>query len=1099
VNGNGVYRLVGAVLLVSFVASAGTTFRDDRVSLNGTWKFQLRRDNQLLTSGPVSFGPVSASSQAMFLEPWPGETSQGRWRTAVPWPVSSTILGSEAAGIAPSQLWKPHPKQQGTTWWQADLGTTMPPLDSVRIHWVKPGQVTVQAEVSEDGSAWESWARASSARGELETWIKGPPKRVRFLKLTFAPAQFDGTRAIDIFRQGRDGSLGMWQPRIQRTWYEALRSFTPQDGFHRPGFQDSAWANIRVPGYWEAQKFSEPTWWQPDDTVGYYRRTFRLPERWQGRQVRLRFEGVNNSAQIWINGQEIGFHESGFTAFEYDVTPYLKFGAENLIALRVCKWTLTHEYDTDDVWFLGGIWRDTYLYALPAQRVEDFSLRTELDSQYKDAVLRARVVLRSDDPAGVHDCAVEGTLLDDKGSPVPVKGLSVRATLTGGSPLPLELAGYVENPRKWTAETPHLYGVVLRLKVDGRPVHEFRTTLGFRQVEVKGSSLLLNGVPLKVHGVVTTRANPNDAGEDWPAIFAREIRILKESNLNMIRSHTTPLEEDFLDLCDKHGIYVMPDVPYVWVNEWDFRYLTEGAVLRAREIYEQHKNRASVIIWHIGNENDLSSAFRGMGRAAVWLSENDPTRPVTICRNRADLTEFATSIHDLHYYPMREKQFLEPTEAPLLFGEFHALPEEIERLRDRGFVESWGRSLKLEWTEFEKRPWLLGGLICCWDDGSVNGDLGPRQWGVVDSKRQAKDVAYHIRKVFAPVRLSLAQPQLEGGVLKAGLSVENRYNFTDLEGFAFRWELHGAGKTLGSGELSYRVKPGSEAHFPLELKAPVGAEILRVSVHDREGYSVQNEEFPLTPSAASRRAEDMLKHTGVAKAVGKMKEYRVEWQPGAGLRVKTAKGAEILTVAELVLQKGKSRKDNEPVGEVVWEAAQQQEGAIVVPFSVSNAATGRLHFRFGANWVQASYQLNPSQELATREIGLKLLPASDWRNLVWDRASLWSSGPEGWADGPRERAPLENVVKTISRRNLYWLAVEGGAVGLFIAPDQGTTNFRSAGPGQGIVLSEFLNSGDFLGKFDRETTEKRLPAGKTQTGGVTIYLLKPSEWTRLAR
>ena len=1088
--------------LFASLGLGGDTFRDDRVSLHGAWKFQLRRDNQLLTSGPVSFGPVSASSQAMFLEPWPGVTSEGRWRTAVPWPVAATLLGSEPASIAPSQIWKPHAQQQGPSWWRADFEKSET-LASVRVLWAKPGPWSVTAETSEDGAQWQEWARVTAGAGDYETRVTGPSRGAHFLRLTFTPSQFEGVRGIQIFLQARDGSPTAWQPRIQRVWYEALRRVTPADEFQMPAFSDAGWADIQVPGYWEAQRFSEPTWWQPDDTVGYYRRTFNVPERWRGRHVRLRFDGVNNSAQVWVNGREIGYHESGFTAFEWDVTPFLRFGAQNVIAVRVAKWTLTHEYDTDDAWFLGGIWRDVYLYSLPAQRIDDFVLRTELDGEYRDAVLRARVSLRSDDPSRAYDCEVEGTLRDGQGNEVPLKGFRGRTALAGARRLELELSAVVPAPRKWTAETPHLYSVELRLRADGKPVHEFRSTVGFRQIEVKGPKLLLNGVPLKLRGVVTTRSNPHDAPEDRAAVFAREIRVLKESNVNAIRSHTTPLEEDFLDLCDQHGIYVLPDVPYVWVNEWDFRYLTEGAVSRAREVYEQHKNRASVILWHIGNENDLSSGYRGMGRAAIWLHENDPTRPVTICRNRADMTEFATAINDLHYYPMRETQFLKPTEAPLLFGEFHALPEEIARLADRGFVETWGRSLEKEWAEFEKRPWLAGGLICCWDDGSVNGNIGPRQWGVVNSQRQPKDVAYHIRKVFAPVRLSLEQPHFEAGRLRASLNIRNLYNFTDLDGYEFRWELRAKGERVAGGSAQYQVAPSAAATFPLDVEAPSGADTLRILVHDPQGYFVQNEDFAVTPAAAALPASAILDKAGVTARPGRPKSFRLDWRPGSGLSVRTPKGEELLAVVGLVLEHGKTRKENVPLGLVTYGDPRREAERLVVPFrAVGDGATlaeGQLTFEAGVSWLRASYEMTPVQALSIRDIGLRLRLAGQWQYAVWDRASLWSSGPEGWADGPTARAPLEDLARSGSRRNLYWLALEGGAPPVVVTPASNTMHLRFAGGPRELVLSDFLDSGDFLGKFDLETVEKKMPAGQQQTGGVTLYFLQPDQWARLAR
>ena len=1079
------------ILVAAAVALQGeTNFRADSISLNGTWKFDLRHDNQLTQTGPVRFGPVSASSQAVMIAPAPGLTSEGRWHTSVPWPVSVTVLDSTLGENASSQIWKPHPAQQGPTWWQADFGASQS-LAQVSVRWVKPGQAGILAETSDDGKAWRTWAQAEAKSGEPETRVAAPPQKGRHLRLTFSPTQFDGTRTISVWFSGSGGTLTPWAPRVQRVWYEELRKFTPQDTFHQSDFDDRAWKTIPVPSYWEVQKFSAPTWWQPDDTVGYYRRKFSVPDIWRNRSIRLRFEGVNNAAQIWINGKEVGYHESGFTQFEYDVGRYLRFGEENTVAIRVTKWTLTHEYDTDDVWFLGGIFRNVYLYSLPPQRIDDFTLKTELDSAYRDAVLKARVVLRTDEASHSFACEVEGSLVDASNREIPLDGFSARTTLAGRDPQYLELAAKVANPRKWTAETPYLYSLVLRFKVDGQIVQQVRHTIGFRQVEIRGASILLNGVPLKLRGVVTTRANPNDSGQDSAEVFAREIRILKQSNINALRSHTTPLEEEFLDLCDKHGIYILPDVPYVWVNEYDFRYLTEGAVLRAREVYEQHKNRTSVIIWHIGNENGLSSAFRGMGRAATWLHETDSTRPVTICSNRADPVEFGTEINDLHYHPMGQEQFRNPAKAPVLFGEFHALPEEVWRLKDRGFVETWGRSLNLEWAEFQKRPWVSGGLICCWDDGSVNGNIGPRQWGVVDSRRQPKDVAYHIRKVFAPVRLELEKARFEGDDLVADLAVTNRFDFTGLDGFRFAWLLTGSRGRIRSGLWNYRVRPGQTERFPLKLESAKGGEILSVEVFDPSGYSIQNERFPV----AGQQAPSWLADIGAGRKLKpgarevKTRRYRARWDAKTPLAVEDLRGTRLLSLADVIIQRAKSRAENVPAGAVRFEAPRIEGSALVAPFTVGDptAITGALRFEFSETAIRATYEWTPSQDFTLRESGLLLTLPVSAGEISWNRSSLWSSSPEGWADGPQEKVPLRSLEATGSRRNINWLtfSIPSGFVGL--APSSGTANFRLAESAR-LVWSDYTGSGDFLGKFDRETVEEKMKAGQKHQGSLVIRI-----------
>lgn len=1072
------------------------TFRDDRVPLNGEWRFQLRRDNRLLTAGPVEFGPVTASSQAAMIEPYTGgETSAGRWITSTPVPLAATIIPSEGGSSWSRQIWKPHPRQQGGTWWRIDLGPerTMRTVAGIRVNWVAPPDVTVRAELSSDGVKWAEWASSASERSSVDTWIRGIPERARYVRLHFTPAMFPGTRLIEVFLKGPDGALTPWLPLPRMAWYEKLRQYTPSDGFHLPDFDDASWSGIQVPSYWELAQFSEPTWWQPDDAVGYYRRVFTLPENWRGRQVRLRFEGVNNSARVWVNGQEIGYHESGFTVFEFDVTAHLKFGQPNTIAVRVCKWTLTHEYDTDDVWFLGGIWRDTYLYSLPARRIDDYTLVTELDEQYRDAVLRARLVLAGDAPFTGARYEVEGELKGPDGGAVPVDGLKAEGLLDGRAPLSIELAGRVRNPLKWTAETPHLYALTLRLRVEGSTVHEFSTAIGFRQVEVKGDRILLNGVPLRVQGTVTTRANPNDSGEDLKTVFAREIRILKESNINMIRSHTTPLEEDFLDLCDKHGIYVVPDVPAVWLNEGDYRNLAGGAVQRAREIHQQHKNRASVVMWHIGNENGPSSGYRPMGQAARWLSDNDPTRPVALCDNEASLAEYGAAVKDFHFYGWPP---LEPTAAPFLMGEFHGVPEEADRLKDRGFVESWGRSLKKGWDTIAGKPWIVGALICCWDDGSVNGNLGPRQWGLLDSKRHAKDLAFHVRKVYARVHLELADARLSAGRLNGALHVFNRYSYVDLSGHTFRWELLAGGRTAASGLIQCRVNPQSSTALPLSLTAPEGSEILRISVSDREGFLVQSEDFALTPEASGRKAASLLSHIGFTRRAGKPREFEYAWKAG-GLSVRGRDSAEWLTIPGLVVQTGKDRRTNIPLGEVHYGVPSHDAGKLIVPFTIAESR-GRLIFEEGANFLKARYEFTAANAMSIREIGLALRLPVGVKELAWNRAPLWNSAPAGWLDGPRGMASPEALAETVSRRDLHWLAFEAARRPILIAPSGDTMNLRFDSPPRGIVLSEFLSSQGFLGKYDLATIGKKVAAGETLSGGTTIYLLPPRSWAALS-
>jgi hypothetical protein len=1064
--------LCAALYLVAGASAA--TFRADRVPLGGVWKFELRRDNQLCQTGPVRFGPVSASSQALFLEPWKGQSQEGRWRTSVPWPLSATLIASNHAGFVPPdrQIWRPHKDQPGATWWHADLGQSRT-VAAVEVQWAQPGNVTATALTSEDGSHWQRWAEVGSTPATPRSLIEGPPRQARYVKIEFAPAQFAGTGRIDIYFAGRDGSRTAWQPVIQSAWFDELRRYAPRDGFEKASFNDAAWRDIQVPGYWEVQKFSEPTWWQPDETVGYYRRKFTVPEDWRGRGVRLRFEGVNNSAQVWVNGVEVGYHENGFTAFEYNVAPLVRFGAENTITVRAAKWSLTHDYDTDDMWFLGGIWRDVYLYSLPRTRIDDYTLKTEFDRGYRDATLSADLKLRADAPGRVE---LSGELRDAAGAAIAVHGFRATVDLAGGEQR-VTLAGRVRAPRQWNAETPYLYTLTLRLAQGGRVEHEFSQRVGFRQVEVRGSDLLLNGKPIKIHGAVTTRANPNDSGEPSSVVFEREIRLLKQANINTIRSHTTPLEEEFLDLCDRYGIYIMPDVPYVWVREEDFRYLTDGAIERAQGIYAQHKNRTSVILWHIGNENGVTSSTLGMGRASRWLHAADPTRPVMNCSNNADVGEFGTTIHDDHYSPLTRRIFQSPTESPVLFGEFHALPEIIARLDDRGLVETWGRSLGLEWAEFERRPWVVGGLICCWDDGSVNGNIGPRQWGILDSKRRPKGVHSHIARAFSPLKITVEQPRWQAGSFDARMTLANRNSFTDLTGFRFHWQLRAGAVEVGAGETRHTLAPGAQASVPVQLTATSQPDRLVLTVYDAQGFDVVHREFRIPLPGVSSVGELLAR---VAQAAQSTSKFRLRSTQPGGISVYDAKGLELVAVHGLVVSHGSGWNANQPFTDAAYDAARATTQSVEIPVRIPSAGlSGELRAQLEGDGVRFSYALRTDKPVEIREAGIAVKIPGDAR-LAWNRDAL---PPEATlAD-----APASGLAHVGSLRNVFWFTA---ARGLFFQPSGRVTNLRPIESRGEIAVSDFLGGDDFLGRFPAIEVERRIEPGKTLEGGFTLRLVE---------
>ena len=704
---------------------------------------------------------------------------------------------------------------------------------------------------------------------------------------------------------------------------------------------------------------------------------------------------------------------------------------------------------------LNGTWRDAYLYSLPLTRIEDFQIRTELDPVYVDAVLRAELKLRTFETTIPSSVRIEGFLFDAEGKEIPLKGFHAEPSLAGEYPVLVILTSPVKNPRKWTAETPYLYSLVIRLRQAEKIVQEFKTAIGFRQVEIAGMTLRINGVPIEIRGVVTAQTISTAAGESRDNHWIQEIRLLKEANINAIRSRWLPLEEKFLNLCDQHGIYVIPDVPYGRTKEEDPRYLPDDLTQQTKVIVDQHTNHPSVILWHAVSKNPPTAINLGGGRVALWLREHDPTRPVAVCSNVADPAKYGNTVTDLHYDPLTHVEFKEIYPTPVLFGEFHAVPDEIDRLRDKGFVETWGRSLQLEWTRFMERSWYVaGGLICGWDDGSVNGNLSLIQRTAEDSKLQKKPVYYYIRKAYAPVGLALRTPSFSAGRLNATLKVVNRYNFVNLDGFVFQWEICKESKVVASGREGYRVSPRSTFYFPLAFSVPQGADHLAFSILDPEGYCIVDQEFPLPSELTASSTDEILKKVGLqttgpislSPASGKliMDKYQAICVASHQLCVNDRGGKELFTLKGFAMQPEKSRWTTMQVEPIQYLPAQGKTHSLSIPFMVKGnlidkskewLISGAIRVEFGQSWIRFTYSFSSDRECVFPEAGLRLKLSSLLTQLSWNRDALNLATPKEWADNTLEQhISLKVLQAVISKRRLHWLSLEGENHMLLLIP-----------------------------------------------------------------
>ena len=437
---------------------------------------------------------------------------------------------------------------------------------------------------------------------------------------------------------------------LNGTWKFNFAEDAPQAplDFFNEGYDVSAWDDMKVPSCWEMQGYGYPIYtntkypfpYRPpyicrDNPVGSYVRTFTVPQEWKGGRIILHFGGVYSGHQVWVNGKEVGYSEDSCLPSEFDITDLVKEG-DNTLAVRVFKWTDGSYLEDADHWRMSGIHREVLLLYQPQVAIYDFGVRTKMDSDYKNAALWVRPVIAMDPDADVRTWNVVGRLYDPSGNKVG-DDMKITAAEIYHEKYPQRdnvhyplLEQKVENPLLWTAETPHLYNLVLSLyDAEGSLVEARSTKVGFREVKISGQQFLVNGVPVKLYGV-----NRHDHSEYGGKSVTREemeadIRLMKQFNFNSIRTCHYPNDPYIYDLCDKYGLYVMDEANLethgvggqisnepTWVSSF---------MERATRMVIRDRNHPSVVFWSLGNESGVGPNHAAM---AGWIEDYDPTRPI---------------------------------------------------------------------------------------------------------------------------------------------------------------------------------------------------------------------------------------------------------------------------------------------------------------------------------------------------------------------------------------------------------------------------------------------------------------------------------------
>ena len=408
---------------------------------------------------------------------------------------------------------------------------------------------------------------------------------------------------------------------LNGTWKFHLAD-TPEGtpaGFFNENFNDSKWDTIHVPSNWEMQGYGDPlfrnvtTPFSPNppyvpkeyNPTGSYRRTFTLPSGWKDNEIFLRMEKTASASFVWINGKEVGYNEGAQEPAEYNITRYLKPGL-NTIAVNVCKYSDGYYLENQDYWRLAGIFDDIWLFATPGINIFDWYATTDLDDSYTDARLDLSIDVKNYSEKPGNDFFLRTTLYDSEKKIVKAI-VSEKFPLQPKSGLNIKLSGNIENPDKWSTEFPNLYFLTFELiNSYGKTTEVITGRIGFKETEIKNQVFYLNGVAVKLNGINSHMQHPKLGHTMNEETIRKDLSLLKQFNINCVRTSHYPPVTRYLELADEYGIYIVDETgdeahatEYVsGLKEWEGMYRE-----RARRMVLRDRNHPSVLFWSAGNES----------------------------------------------------------------------------------------------------------------------------------------------------------------------------------------------------------------------------------------------------------------------------------------------------------------------------------------------------------------------------------------------------------------------------------------------------------------------------------------------------------------
>ncbi len=605
--------------------------------------------------------------------------------------------------------------------------------------------------------------------------------------------------------------------------------------FYAKGYSLSGFDKIKVPSNWSMLGYEEPVYryFENDKgNEGLYIKHFSLPKHWDGKRVVLRFGGVWQSCEVWLNGKFVGEHHNGFTTFGLDVTKQLNVSGDNLLAVRVKQTDFGYKMDLYDDWSLPGIYRDVVLEAYPKNRwIETVVTRTDFDYMYEDADLTIKALV-----ADAHPRTLPGNY-DEKGKPYHIKcGLySIDGKLVAETDkeIPSHISTsrettikmHIDKPKHWTAETPNLYLLKVSLVEENETSQLYEQRIGFRQINTSNGIFRINGQVVKLRGVNRHDEYPTVGRATNREHWLKDIMLMKKANVNYIRcSHYTPAR-GFIELCDSLGMYVGNEIALGGSSETMYNSAFLGrSQERAYETVIRDINSPSIIYWSVSNE----SPFTELQLAAIkTVKATDPTRPVLMPWRFEQWMPKEVDMLSIHYWhPSEYDAYAGNSKRPFISTEYtHAYGTKgMGGLEDR-------------WKAITQHAAGTGAAIWMWADQGLtlktktpnfkanemnNGDpylrVSTAGWdGITDSYRNPTDDYWEARAVYAQVYPNVKKVTFKEGDKWIRIPIKNDFDFTNLKDIVIAWTLKANAQDVDSGEASIAGAPHAVAGLDVPL------------------------------------------------------------------------------------------------------------------------------------------------------------------------------------------------------------------------------------------------------------------------------------------